>query len=209
MSTDKHDNGLSGPSTNAPPSRASTSLPHVDTPSIHQEPLTLASLETGIDGQRRQRLETPKDEAVLKLTDQSNLLPFRKVVSVFAGLAVCIVVSTLDMTLVATALPSIATHFHAGTSSPWITSVYDKETLSSKLGSVSSFVPSTYLLTSTAFQPLYGRFSDIFGRKVALCIAMSVFMLGNLAAGFSRSIGEVIVFRGMCHRRPTACTDDS
>ncbi|EJC99877.1 MFS general substrate transporter [Fomitiporia mediterranea MF3/22] len=113
----------------------------------------------------------------LKLTDQTNLLPFRKVVSVFAGLAVCIVVSTLDMTLVATALPSISAEFHAG--------------------SVSSFIPSAYLLTSTAFQPLYGRFSDIFGRKVALCLAMAVFMLGNLAAGFSRKISEAIVFRGI------------
>ena len=50
----------------------------------------------------------------LKLTDQTNLLPFRRVVSVFAGLAVCIVVSTLDMTLVATALPSLSSEFNAG-----------------------------------------------------------------------------------------------
>ena len=49
-----------------------------------------------------------------ELTDQTNLLPFKKVVSVFLGLAVCIVVSTLDQTLVATALPSISSHFHAG-----------------------------------------------------------------------------------------------
>lgn len=52
----------------------------------------------------------------LKLTDQTNLLPFRKIVSVFAGLAVCIVVSTLDMTLVATALSSLSADFHAGMS---------------------------------------------------------------------------------------------
>lgn len=66
-----------------------------------------------------------------------------------------------------------------------------------KTGSVSSFVPSTYLLTSTAFQPLYGRFSDIFGRKATLCLAMGVFMVGNLAAGFSNRIIEVIIFRGI------------
>ncbi len=51
-----------------------------------------------------------------ELTDQTNLLPFRKVLTVFLGLSVCIVVSTLDQTLVATALPSIATAFHAGMS---------------------------------------------------------------------------------------------
>ncbi|KAH8110380.1 MFS general substrate transporter [Phellopilus nigrolimitatus] len=121
--------------------------------------------------------EDGRTNTELKLTDQTNLLPFRKVVSVFAGLAVCIVVSTLDMTLVATALPSIAASFHAG--------------------SVSSFIPSTYLLTSTAFQPLYGRFSDIFGRKAALLLAMAIFMLGNLVAGFSRNVSEVIVLRGI------------
>lgn len=58
------------------------------------------------------RNETP---GATELTDQTNLLPFRKVVSVFLGLAVCIVGSTLDQTIVATSLPSISSHFHAGT----------------------------------------------------------------------------------------------
>ncbi|KAH9925946.1 MFS general substrate transporter [Epithele typhae] len=112
----------------------------------------------------------------ISLTDQTNLLPRRKVVAVFGGLSLCILVSCLDSTIVATALPTIAAAFNAG--------------------SVVSWVPSAYFLTSTAFQPLYGRFSDIFGRKAALCLAMGIFMVGNLAAGFSRTIIEVIVLRG-------------
>jgi MFS family permease len=44
---------------------------------------------------------------------------------------------------------------------------------------------------------MYGRFSDIFGRKAALCVAMAVFMIGCLASGFSRTIIELIVFRGI------------
>ncbi|RDB20605.1 Efflux pump FUS6 [Hypsizygus marmoreus] len=110
------------------------------------------------------------------LTDQTNLLPFKQVVAVFMGLALCIVVSTLDSVIVATALPTISAAFNAG--------------------SVVSWVPSAYLLTSTSFQPLYGRFSDIFGRKAALCLGMTVFMVGNLAAGFSKTIVQLIVFRG-------------
>ena len=39
--------------------------------------------------------------------------------------------------------------------------------------------------------------SDIFGRKAGLALAMSIYMLGNLLAGFSRSIIELIVFRGI------------
>ena len=111
------------------------------------------------------------------LTDQTNLLPFKQVLFVFSGLALCILVSTLDSVIVATALPTVSAAFQAG--------------------SVSSWVPSAYLLTSTCFQPLYGRFSDIFGRKPAFCVAMSVFMIGNLVAGFSRSIIQLIVFRGV------------
>lgn len=67
----------------------------------------------------------------IALTDQTNLLPFKRVLTIFGGLSLCALVSTLDSTIVATALPSISTHF--------------------KAGSVSSWVPSAYLLTSTAF----------------------------------------------------------
>jgi len=123
---------------------------------------------------------TPSPDAHKKrdaiLTDQTNLLPFGQIIIVFFGLALCIVVSTLDSVIVATSLPTISAVFNAG--------------------SVISWVPSAYLLTSTSFQPLYGRFSDIFGRKAALSLGMSVFIVGNLIAGFSKSITQVIVFRG-------------
>ena len=95
----------------------------------------------------------------------------------FLGLSLCVVVTNLDSVIAATALPAISSHF--------------------KAGSISSWVPSAYLLTSTAFQPMYGRFSDIFGRKAAICVAMIVFMIGCLASGFSRSIVELIAFRAI------------
>ncbi|KAF9445948.1 MFS general substrate transporter [Macrolepiota fuliginosa MF-IS2] len=113
----------------------------------------------------------------IQLTDQTNLLPFKKVLATFMGLSICIVVSVLDSVSVATALPTISGAFNAG--------------------SIVSWVPSAYLLTSTAFQPIYGRFSDIFGRKATLTAAMAIFMTGNLAAGFSKSIVQLIVFRGI------------
>ncbi|KAJ7449107.1 MFS general substrate transporter [Mycena galericulata] len=121
---------------------------------------------------------TPKstDGHAVELTDQTNRLPFKQLLPIFLGLGLCVVVSTLDSVIVATTIPTISAAFNAG--------------------SVVSWVPSAYLLTSTCFQPLYGRFSDIFGRKTALCIAMSLFMLGNLIAGFSKTIVQLIVFRG-------------
>lgn len=114
--------------------------------------------------------------APLQLTDQTNLLPFRKILLVFAGLALCAVISALDSVIIATAMPTISNSFNAG--------------------SISSWVPSAYMLTSTSCQPLYGRFSDIFGRKAVLCVAMALYILGSLAAGFSTSIIQLIIFRG-------------
>ena len=116
-------------------------------------------------------------EALFALTDQTNLLPFDKIVLVFLSLGLCIVVSAFDSVVVATALPTISKTFDAG--------------------AVISWVPAGFLLTSTSFQTLYGRFSDIFGRKAALSVSMIIFMIGNLIAGFSTSIIQLIVARGI------------
>lgn len=121
--------------------------------------------------------DTDQRRPPVQLTDQTNLLPAKTVISVFIGLSFCVVTSALDSVIVATALPTISSAFQAG--------------------SVVSWVPSAYLLTSTAFQPLYGRFSDIFGRKSTLSLAMSVFMIGNLISGFSKTIIQMIVARGI------------
>ena len=116
-------------------------------------------------------------DSQIALTDQTNLLPFNKIILVFLSLGLCIVVSSLDSVIVATALPTISEAFDAG--------------------AVISWVPAASLLTSTSFQPLYGRFSDIFGRKAALSVSMVLFMIGNLIAGFSKSIIQLIIARGI------------
>jgi MFS family permease len=116
-------------------------------------------------------------DSPIALTDQTNLLPFNKIVVVNLSLGLCILVSSLDSVVVATALPTISETFDAG--------------------AVISWVPAGFLLTSTSFQPLYGRFSDIFGRKSALFVTMVVFMIGNLIAGFSKSIVQLIIARGI------------
>jgi len=121
--------------------------------------------------------DDPPSRTQVQLTDQTNLLPFKKIVAVFLGLGICVLVTALDSVIVATALPTISSAFNAG--------------------SVISWVPSAYMLTSTCFQPLYGRFSDIFGRKSAMTLAMTLYMIGNLIAGFSKNIIQMIVARGI------------
>ncbi|KAL9583725.1 MAG: hypothetical protein Q9203_004961, partial [Teloschistes exilis] len=58
-----------------------------------------------------------------------------------------------------------------------------------------SWIATSYFLTLTSFQPLYGKLSDIFGRKSALLFAYAVFGLGCLFCGLARNMGELIVAR--------------
>ncbi|KAF8523955.1 MFS general substrate transporter [Hysterangium stoloniferum] len=58
-----------------------------------------------------------------------------------------------------------------------------------------SWIATGYMLTLTAFQPLYGKLSDIFGRKSCLLFAYSTFGIGCLACGLSRNMTELIAGR--------------
>jgi MFS family permease len=85
--------------------------------------------------------------------------------------------ATLNLTLVATALPTIAQQFNALSSAFW--------------------VGTAYMLTNTAFQPLYGRLSNIFGRKWTMLFAQSIFVLASLGAALSSSMIMLIIFRAL------------
>ncbi|KDR66619.1 hypothetical protein GALMADRAFT_232467 [Galerina marginata CBS 339.88] len=58
-----------------------------------------------------------------------------------------------------------------------------------------SWIATSYLLTITSFQPLYGKLSDIFGRKSCLLFAYIVFAIGCLLCGLSRNMNELIASR--------------
>lgn len=124
------------PPAQAKPSSAVRSHDDVDDMTVNEIPSMsqAAGVAQADDSHDAGHVGSGRTPDVLSLTDQTNLLPFRKVLAVFLGLSLCILVSCLDSTIVATALPTISDHFNAG--------------------SVSSWVPSSYLLTSTAFQPL-------------------------------------------------------
>ena len=165
------------PSVSSASSRETESLATLHSPSDTPDKLALSqpvvAVPIQVANNSTKSAETPTQP---RLTDQTNLLPSRKIILVFAGLALCATISALDSVIIATAIPTISKSFNAG--------------------SISSWVPSAYMLTSTCFQPLYGRFSDIFGRKSMLCVAMVVYILGSLAAGFSTSIIQLIISRG-------------
>lgn len=101
----------------------------------------------------------------------------REVLLVFVALMLGMFLASLDQTIVATALPTIV----------------------GELGGIShlSWVVTAYLLTSTTSAPLYGKLSDLYGRKVMFQIAIAVFLVGSILCGLATSMGQLIAFRAV------------
>lgn len=85
--------------------------------------------------------------------------------------------AALDITIVSTALPTIAEHFHSTSGFTWI--------------------GSAFLLACAVVAPSWGKFSDIWGRKAILLIAIAIFFLGSALCGASVSIEMLIVGRAI------------
>lgn len=101
----------------------------------------------------------------------------RQVMVVLSGLMLGMFLAALDQTIVSTALPTIAGDF-------------------GRLDLL-SWVVTAYLLTSTASSPLYGKLSDLYGRKLVFQAAISIFLVGSILAGLSQSMLQLIVFRAV------------
>ena len=86
--------------------------------------------------------------------------------------------AALDMTIITTALPVIAEHFEASESGY-------------------TWIGSAYLLGCAAAVPLWGKLSDIFGRKPIILCANLVFMVGSLICALSVSLGMLLVGRAV------------
>lgn len=101
----------------------------------------------------------------------------RETITIIVGLMLGMFLSALDQTIVATALPRISSDLQGVAHLSWIV--------------------SAYLLTSTAATPIYGKLSDLYGRKVMLQIAIAIFLLTSLLCGMAASMGQLILFRGL------------
>src|SRR5258708_26331845 len=93
----------------------------------------------------------------------------------FPALLLVMLLAALDQTIVSTALPTIV----------------------GELGGLNnlSWVVTAYLLSSTIVVPLYGKFGDLFGRKIVLQTAIVVFLVGSALCGVAQNITQVIVLR--------------
>src|ERR1700691_99907 len=100
-----------------------------------------------------------------------------KVSLVFAGLMLALLLAALDQNIVATALPRIV----------------------SDLGGLAhlSWVVTAFMVASTMTTPLYGKVSDIYGRRPAFFFSITVFLAGSALCGLSQGMTELIVFRAV------------
>jgi EmrB/QacA subfamily drug resistance transporter len=95
----------------------------------------------------------------------------------FAGLLLAMVIAALDQTITATALPTIAGDLGGLSSLPWVV--------------------TAYVLAAAAVTPVWGKASDLYGRKDLLRGAIVLFVLASALSGISQSIGELIAFRAV------------
>jgi EmrB/QacA subfamily drug resistance transporter len=100
-----------------------------------------------------------------------------RILAIYSGLMVTLLLAALDQTIVATALPQIVGDLGGITQYSWVF--------------------TAYMLTSTVTVPLYGKLGDVYGRKNLFLFAIVVFLLGSLLCGTATSMTELVVFRAV------------
>ncbi|KAJ5117141.1 hypothetical protein N7448_004087 [Penicillium atrosanguineum] len=116
-------------------------------------------------------------EAEKALHDQTNILPFGQLMVVFTGLAISLLITMVDQNGISVTLPTIARDLGAADTISW--------------------AGTSSLIANTMFTVLYGRLSDIFGRKIVYISALCLLCIADLICGLSVSPAMFYVFRGL------------
>jgi EmrB/QacA subfamily drug resistance transporter len=104
-------------------------------------------------------------------------LPHRVRLEILGAVMLGIFLAALDQTIVGTALPIIVTDLEGNNVYVW------------------AF--TAYLLTSTISGPIYGKLSDIYGRRPLFLIGVTIFLIGSLLCGLSQEMWQFLAFRGL------------
>ncbi|KAF9967553.1 hypothetical protein BGZ70_009094 [Mortierella alpina] len=103
--------------------------------------------------------------------------PPRQFLLIIIALSLCVFLASLDQIIVSTSIPAITKEY-------------------TSLGDI-SWLGTAYMMTSTAFQPLYGKVSDIFGRKATMLFANFMFLVGSAISGWATSMNMLIIGRAV------------
>lgn len=111
------------------------------------------------------------------VADSGGVMSHRQILFVIYGLMAGMFLSALDQTVVGTSIRTIADDLNGLSEQAWVT--------------------TAYLIVSTIATPIYGKLSDIFGRRPLFIIAISIFLVGSVASGFAESIFQLAAFRAI------------
>jgi len=108
---------------------------------------------------------------------ESGALTHRQILTILTGLMLAMFLAALDQTIVSTAIRTIADDLNGFSLQVWAT--------------------TAFLITSTISTPLYGKLSDMYGRKPFILFAISIFIVGSMLCGLSQSMYELAAFRAI------------
>lgn len=104
-------------------------------------------------------------------------IPKSQKILVMLGVMSAMLLSSLDQTIVATAMPKIVQELHGLAHLSWVF--------------------TAYLLASTITVPISGKLSDIYGRKIFYTVSIIIFLLGSMLSGLSQNMSQLILFRAL------------
>jgi EmrB/QacA subfamily drug resistance transporter len=96
---------------------------------------------------------------------------------ILAGVMLSMILASLDQTIVATAMPRIVEEFQGLSHLSWVF--------------------TAYMLASAVTVPIYGKLTDIFGRRTLLLVAIGIFLGGSMLSGLSQNMTQLIFFRAI------------
>jgi EmrB/QacA subfamily drug resistance transporter len=123
------------------------------------------------------RAERHEARVAAAAPDASGAFDHRQVVTIISGLMLGMFLAALDQTVVSTAIRTIADDLQGYSVQAWAT--------------------TAFLITSTISTPLYGKLSDIYGRRPFYLFAIVVFVLGSALCGIAQSMYELAGFRAL------------
>ncbi len=100
-----------------------------------------------------------------------------RILAIYSGLMVTLLLAALDQTIVSTALPRIVGDLGGLTQYSWVF--------------------TAYLLATTVTVPLYGKLGDVYGRRPLFIIAICVFLLGSALCGVAQGMTQLVIFRAV------------
>jgi EmrB/QacA subfamily drug resistance transporter len=101
----------------------------------------------------------------------------RDVLIAFSAMMLATLLAALDQTIVATALPRIASELHGFADLSWVV--------------------TAYLVSSTVTIPLYGKLSDLYGRRRLFVVSISIFVAASLLCALAQTMGQLVAFRAL------------